>query len=592
MNINGPSKKLNLNVPGMGGGLNHTRRSSGVSSQATRNLGRSTSAGPSSHFQLNGRRSTGFVAGEFTTKGSNRYNYNRQRAYFNSRGATSTREYTPSYGMNMNSSIMMPNMYAPQSNSSTNFLNSMGIGMQIGKEAFNFLNNIGVIKMNNGDNNVSNSNVLTRAMDALTGSSGGGGSEISGAISKMENCNDSASLRGAIAEANGQLYNMEGMTSILQADADKATTGKETFENNYDDAEKGVKTAQNQLGIADQNVKGAKAGRDNALNEVSKADSKYGEAVKTYTEAHDAHIEAKTNYTSAQNATARAEAGLKSAEATLASTPEYITDGNGNRIKNDPAHAQAEAAVKEAEQQLQQAKQEEDKAKSAMEAAAQKETNAAKAKQEAYDNLGDKKAAVDTAEKQLKTQQDRLDTAKTNQGKAADNLVNAQDKLSTATQILNSAESAIEKFKVHQKNVTKLKEAINKQNRRLGELEQREQKQYDKYDEKAQRGIDKNNARQQNIDGDVDTRGERRTVRSMDRTNDRVEANLQRRNSYAGNVSDSQWIKETLMKQTPTVISGEQYRTGTTPSGQTVFYRGNMPISEEEYNKAVQGAGL
>lgn len=191
--------RLKLNIPGMGGGLNNTRKSSSVSSQATRNLGRSTSAGTSSSFQLNGRRSPGFVAGEFVSKGSNKLNYSAQREYFNSSGATTqTRSYTPSYGMNMNQSIMYP--YGMQANSSTNFPNSMRVGMQIGKETFNFLNNIGVINLNKGDTNVSNSNALNNAVNSLGGNSTvSSSSSLSGQLSSVGSFSQLNSLEQTVS---------------------------------------------------------------------------------------------------------------------------------------------------------------------------------------------------------------------------------------------------------------------------------------------------------------------------------------------------------------------------------------------------------
>lgn len=559
------------------------KKTTGVSTQAAKNLTNSSSASKSTVFSFGQSRGANWVGGQHINRDKSKYNYQGMRAQANSR------TYTPQRSGSATS--VGRNTVNYQVDNGSAYMKGVAIGQTI-SAGISLLNQLGVFDKLKGDNStLSNSDKLTQAMEAMTGSSGAP-TEVSGLISKMDSCSDSGSLRGAIAEANGQLYSMNGMSGIIQADADKATQGMAQFESNYDNAKSAEKTAKDQLGQANKNLEGAKVGRDNALNEVSKADSQYGEATRVYTQAHDAHVEAKTNHTSAQAATQRADASLKSAESTLASTDKYLTDSNGNKVEN-PAYAQAERAVEQAKKDLQQAKDAEQAAKEKMDAAAEAETKAADDKKVAYESLGDKKAAVDTAEKKLKQQQGFVDTAKTNQGKATDNLAAAQEKRITAKNLVDSAEGAIYKLQTHTKNVSKLKEAISKQTKRLGELEQKEQKNYDKYDGKAQKGIDKNNARQQTIVGDVDTRAERRTVGKMDKTNSSVQSNLNKRDQYADNVSDSQWIKNTLMKQPANVIvGGEQYRTGKTPSGQTVYYRGNMPISEEEYKNVAGKAGL
>ena len=136
---------LKLNLPGFGG--SNTRKTNGVSTQAKRNLSNSSAASRSTHFQLSGKKGFGFVSGQFVTKGSNKFNYDAQRAYYNSRGSgVSTRTYTPPYGMGMNQSIM-PNF--GYSSKGMDFMNSLQMGTQIGKNTFSFLNNIGVINTNN-----------------------------------------------------------------------------------------------------------------------------------------------------------------------------------------------------------------------------------------------------------------------------------------------------------------------------------------------------------------------------------------------------------------------------------------------------------
>ena len=56
-------------------------------------------------------------------------------------------------------------------------------------------------------------------------------------------------------------------------------------------------------------------------------------------------------------------------------------------------------------------------------------------------------------------------------------------------------------------------------------------------------------------------------------------------------VADNQYIQNMLKGKASAVVNGENYYTGTTPSGQTVYYRGNSPITEEMY-KAATGTSM
>ena len=74
----------------------------------------------------------------------------------------------------------------------------------------------------------------------------------------------------------------------------------------------------------------------------------------------------------------------------------------------------------------------------------------------------------------------------------------------------------------------------------------------------------------------------------MEKTNEKNEERLREKAGLEGNVNDTQYIKETLMKQAPdATIGSSQYRKGTTPSGQEVYYRDSLPITKDEYEKFV-----
>lgn len=593
--------RLKLNIPGMGGSLNNTRKSSGVSSQATRNLGRSTSAGPSSHFQLNGRRSAGFVAGEFTTKGSNKFNYNGQRAALNSHAgtaSTSTRSYTPSYGMSMNQSIMQPNMFAAQTNNTTNFFNSLDMGMQIGMQAFDFLNNIGVINMNGGDNNVSNSNALNNAVKAFTGGNPGGGSgsaAISGAISNMTSANDAVSLREAIVGANSTLSSLQAQSSIYEtqsAQAQDLIDAKGGLTDIKNDAEKKSDASKSALSSAQQQLKGTQVGRDNVLGQITQLDAQYGEAVTKYTQAHDARVSAESGLTQAKEVTNQCNSNYQSAVSDYENTPATIKDANGNDVPN-PEKARKKTVMDNAKLRLDQAKEKQAEAEKKLEQAKTAETEAEKNKKAVYEQLGDKKAEADKLETQLNKSQQLVDKKNEEVSVAQANVEIAVDNEVFAIQKLDAAETAIEQCKQFKKDVKTLENTINSQNKRLTDMEEKAEK----YDNKATKGINKNNDRYASMDknnnGAIDeSETNKRKTNKMDKTNRQVDENVDKRDSYDSNYRFTKWKNETLMKQTPTVIGGEEYRTGTAPDGSQVYYRGNMPIDEETYNKAIAGAGM
>ncbi len=576
-----------LNKPGLSGSFGK-KKTTGVSSQAARNLVNGTTANKTSLFSLKGTRKNNFVAGQSYKTNINKYNYQSMRASLNSRSYTpSVSSDYPSYGYNIPNQISI--------NSGNNAYTKGQVIGQIVNGTFSMLNQLGIFDglKSGGTVNRTASQTLDSAMNSLTGGSiSSSASNVSGVISSMESATDSASLRAAIGEARGQLTTMDGLSaaySDMRADAEGKVSG---FESNLETSKKDERKAKNDLGTANQNVKASTANRDNALNAVSKADAEYGKAVEAYTQAHDAHTTAKTNHSNAQAATSRAQTSYNQAEATLNSTPETIQDSFGNTVHN-PAYDQAKAAFENAKAQLEQAKQAEEKAKAELDKAAEAEQSAEKAKAEAYNNLGDKKEAVDAAENKLKTAQKGLDTAKEKQGQAQDAMNIAQENVQKATTILDSTEGIIEKCKAHANNVKILQKSIEKQEERLARLEEKEQDKYDKYDNKAEKGITRNNNRMNSIDGDVDTFREKMTTRRMERTNSRVASNLEKRNQYASNVTDTQYIQEQAKNgKADFMVGGQKYQKLTTPSGSEVYCRDGKVISEEEYNIGRKQAGL
>ncbi len=599
-----------LNRAGVGGTtFGSSRKTSGTSKQAAKNLSNSGSATKTTKFSLSSNRNYGFVAGTGVNEAKARYysNYQGLRTRLNAGqsvyGGVSTARYFGSGpdGANLyRTGGLYGNNYGQYSmnNSAMNgYMKGQVIGSMI-FEGIEMLNNTGVLDKifgNSGDGDAvrTNSNKLENAFGTIgSGIPNVSSSEASSAMSKMAACTDSVSLREAISGAKGTLYNMQANTAALESAAEQCKSKIPTMEKGVDTAKGKYKEAKSGLSTAQQTVRGQEAKRDNCLNKVAKADSKYGAAVENYTKAHDQKVTAENNHKTAQQATARAQQQLNSAEQTLANTPETITvtlpDGSTVERPN-PAYQQAKQAVENARTQLQQAQQKEQEAKQKLDAATQQEAKAEQQKEDAYKQLGDTKAAVDAAEKELKEAQKGVDTAKDNEQKAQNNMNIAEDNYNQAQRVLESNEGIVEKAKTATKDCKKFKKEIEDQEDRLDKLEKKEQKRYDKYDNQAQTGINKNDNRHNSINGEVDTRKERRTVRRMERTNDKVADKIANRDAYATQVKDSAYIENELNSPNNVAFrnsTGQEYREIQTPSGDTLYYKDKELISQEEFETA------
>lgn len=555
-----------LNKPGLGGSFGK-KKTSDVSSQAARNLASGTAANKTSLFSLKSTKKYNFVAGQSYKSNINKYNYQGMRARFNSRA------YTPPSNVSAGMpAYSMPNQISINSGNNA-YMKGQVIG-QIVNGTFSLLNELGIFDglKGGGNTNSTQGKVLDDAMRSLGGNSVVQSGGASGVISSMASATDSATLRGAIGEARGQLTSMDAQTGSLEAASVKAEQNKATLESNVKSAKSDVKEKEQSLKNADNAVDIQTKNRDSKKLALKNADSAYGKASDEYSSAQQVHANAK-------QATAQAEQGLANAQAALNAIP--------NTPENAAQRAAAQRAVDAAEQRLENAKAEEQKAADA-------ENKAKEAKEKAYNELGEAKTAVDNAEKDLKDAQSKLDKAKDAQAKAAKDLKESETKLDKAEQELQSAEGAIEKFKQHKKNVSELQKAIEKGQQRLIKLEQEEQESFEKLTEKINAGVAKNEKRSNSIDtSDGMNIAERFRSMRMDRTNKKSEARLQEKEALSANVSDTQYIQEqTKIGNADFTVNGQKYQKLTTPSGNEVYCKDGKVISEEEYNIGRKQAGL
>lgn len=536
-----------LNRPGMASSFGSASKArSGISSQATRNLANSSAANRTSLFSLKSGPKSNWVAGQQVSRDTSKYNYQGIRQRLNSGQVRKSGFYgTPSTArVATNTNFTIDNNSAYQKGM---------VAGQIISGAFSMLNKFGVFDSLKADKSAptSNSKALDTAMNSLGGirtASTVSSAAASSAIASMSGATDSASLRSAIADASNQLTSMDAQTGALETQAYNAEQNKATLESNVKEAKEDVKTKEQNLKNANNAVDIKTQNRDSKKLALQNADAAYGKAVDIYTQAHDATVAARQ---------------------TLANTPETITVTNPDgttTTKPNPAYQKAKDALAAAEDREEEAKASRDKAKEQVDTA---------------------KQGLKTAEDELNKAQEELDKAKDAQTAAAKALKESEAKLDKAEQELQSAEGAIEKFKQHKEDVQELQKAIEKEQKRLTKLEQEEQDKYTDLTNSINAGVAKNDKRDDRFEkGDVVF--EKMVSRRMEKTNQQIREDLNEKNAIQGNVNDTQYIKETLMKQPPDkTIGNMQFRKGVTPSGQEVYYRDSLPISKEEYEKFV-----
>ena len=576
------SVELNkLNRAGFGGGTTGVKKkSSGIASQATKNLANSSAASKSSIFSVKSSNKFHFTAGVNNVKNMHKANYQGVRASLNSR------TYTPSntgYVSSASSNVQ----YNVQNGMSKAMMTGQVIG-QIAGGVFGLLNQTGIL--GGGDKVQTQSN--TKQLDQIL--SGGNNHSISlnsssasSAISGMQGATDSASLRTAIGSAETQLGALNSQTSSLEAAASQAQSQLSSLEQGVSASKDGVSKSTQALSNAKNTTTAKERVRDSKQNALQQADSNYGKATANWTKAHDAAQDAGVKFSAATHAKTDAAAAYSSAKSYADSLPKTIKDANGNQVEN-PAYKKAQDAADKAKTKYDEAIKAETDAKKAYETAKKAEETAKGEKDKAFEALGDKKEAVKQAESDLQTAQKGLDQAKEREQFAKEDLEKAEQKLDKAEQDLNDANGKIEKLKSHQQDVKTLQKEIEKQKERLTKLEKQEQNDWQKNDIKASKGIAKNGIREKNIHGEVDTARERRLSDKIDRTNDKVSSALNHRDSKTALV-DQTYVSNVLTKKPPfKTVNGQKYYMGTNPTtNNTVYARDGQLISKEDFEKAV-----
>ncbi len=529
--------------PGLNGSFGNTRKTSGVSSQATKNLANASAANKSTSISFRANNKVNWVPGQNVSKGLNQVNYNGARRALNG-SFTPQRTY-------VGPSVTTDKTTFTINNGSNAYATGQIIG-QVLNGTFSLLNEFGVFdKLKGGDSVQTNSQKL----DAAFGSAGGistastvSSTSASSAIANMSGATDSASLRQAINGAETQLDTLSYVNTD-KAQADYETTKSETtkLSNEVKAGEKDVKEKENAVGQANQQVEVATTKRDVAKKNLSSA-------MQKNTKCTQAYAEAKANLAAAQTA--------------FENTPETITvtnlDGT-TTTKPNPAKKEAQEALKQAEQAEQEAKKQLDMSE---EEVKQMESN------------------VKTAEESLKDEEKKLDEAKTKQTEAEESLKAAKEQLDDKKAELEEKETALEKFESDKKDYEKLNQEITEQKQRLQELEAEEQERFNELGDKIDAKTDK--VLNRKIDA---SDGMSLVEKLRQKRNERAENKIDKMSAEKAELADNVAKTNILNDNTNVQMSanGEELRSGTLPSGKKVYFIGTKEVPQAEYEAAIQG---
>ena len=344
-------------IAGLGGnGFGGDKKTTGVSAQAARNLSSSSAATRSSVFSFSQSNRTSWTSGQHINRDTNKYDYQGARAQMN--GTARASAYKP-----LRSSQSTGVHFSGGSANNVNFEygnkaymtgNILG---QVAGNTFGFLNQVGVIdKIKGSSIGEKIGNIFGGGSDNNSTNIGNvSSSGAASAISNMASCGDSASLRAAIATANGQLSSLQAQSGTLKAAGEQAEKNLESLKSAVDTAKSDVKDRTQDLKTAKDSVDICTKDRDNKQIALKNANGEYGEAKQVHREKTEAHNQAKAHTSECQANVDSAQSAFDGAKAAYASAPEQIPDGNGG-MKANPEKAQLKAKMEAAEQKLNDAK--------------------------------------------------------------------------------------------------------------------------------------------------------------------------------------------------------------------------------------------
>ena len=526
-------------------GKNKSQKTQTVAQQASQNLSTGSATRPNAFSFRNTRN---WVSGQNTIKGRMQYDFQGARASLN------PRTYTAPMPQRLSAPILDGGNTNIKIDNGSDYMKGQIIGGVVGgvlQGVFGMLNKQGAGTVGSMTAPQTTSTPTTAGATLNAAMEGLGGvpqattavsSAATSAISNMSSASNSATLRQAIGGAENQL------AQLAYANTPETQAEYNTAKATYEEAKGEVKTCKDAVSTAEQEVSTAK------------------QSVETLTQTRDTKKSALTNAMTKKNQCdskyATAHANTVAAQSAYDNTPDKITDANGNQIDNP--------AKKVAHDNLEKAKAAEDEAKKSLDEATQ---NAIAADD-----------SVKQAEEQLKAEQKKLTEKENVLSKKEDALKKAENDLKAAEKKRDDAKAKMDKIDSDKKDYATLQNEIKNQKVRLEKLEQEEQNKFNdlsgKIDKKAGEVAD----RATRIDA---SDGMNISERIRQKKNERANAKIQDMTAQKDALSDNVAITNLLRDNNYTLgKGGEELRTGTLPSGRTVYYIGTREVTQADYEAA------
>lgn len=358
-------------------------------------------------------------------------------------------------------------------------------------------------------------------------------------LNEMKSAKDSSTLRGAIESAKADKSGMEAELQQLESELPSMKKASETAQKKVDELKPQVKQAEQDYKDAEASEKECKTNFENAEQNLKNKDSEFNDACK--------------KLQTAKNGLSSAKGALSSARANLASAEANIDPKTKQPV--EPAYSQAKDAVAKAEKDVQTAEQEVQKAE--------------KNKQEVQGSLEEAKESKNTAKQWYLESQDNLKSAETTLKQTKENYENWQSELNKQQKVVDDYNNAVKQQTELKSKISTLDTEIPAQEKRLGELEQKEEKGLAAAENTILQMKDKMSGK----DGILGTEDDKKKLGSKDQKKLDEAKDLQRNVNYTK-----------LYKQPPTAtINGKEFRTAPY-DGETLYMIGAKKVDKTTYD--------
>lgn len=384
---------------------------------------------------------------------------------------------------------------------------------------------------------VANSIKSSGSTDAIKAKDGDNKTSSTTSLNEMKSAKDSSTLRGAIESAKADKSGMESELQQLESELPSMKKASETAQKKVDELKPQVKQAEQDYKDAKASEKECKTNFENAEQNLKNKDSEFNDACK--------------KLQTAQNGLSSAKGALSSARANLASAEANIDPKTKQPV--EPAYSQAKDAVAKAEKDVQTAEQEVQKAE--------------KNKQEAQGSLEEAKESKNTAKQWYLESQDKLKSAETTLKQTKENYENWQSELNKQQKVVDDYNNAVKQQTELKSKISTLDTEIPAQEKRLGELEQKEEKGLAAAENTILQMKDKMSGK----DGILGTEDDKKKLGSKDQEKFNNAKSLQRNVGYTQ-----------LYKTDGQTIDGKTFRTGSY-NGETLYMIGAKKVDKTTY---------